>query len=508
MTLTDGGVWYQRTGVGEWRLCYTHPGMSMTQSQRRLPSGQRLWSAGLFALALFTLVRSLIWASVNPPFNIGDETAHLHYVMQLRNNGALPVFKYGPDCEPDPVSTPPDPAALSYIAERGYGGWPGWTTRPYESYQPPLYYLTAALVALPLAKDDARGTLYAGRMLSALLATLTVVVAAFAMRELTGRPGTALAATAVIASVPTFGFFGGSLNNDNLLNLISAAFLLVAIRTLRTPGTMLLRGALLMGVLAGGGVLTKATAAILLPVGVLTVALAGWLLVPGGLFAALRRPEYWRAVAVPGVALVAGWLVVAGWYMVRSMQVYGDLFGTANQVQYGWICMGPTIMSGGWAGLPRYLMSLALLTPGSFLAKFGWGDEGVSATVYYAAIIPVLALVSYMAVRWLVKSWAGITAYRRAAIVVMAALTALNLAVWIGFNVVHQFQPVGRYLYVSLIPIAGFLAVGVLHFRAPGWFRTALLVVVIVGMAVLTVHGYMFAGSGTINQEAVQLARG
>ena len=100
--------------------------------------------------------------------------------------------------------------------------WPGWTTRPYESYQPPLYYLAAALVALPLPQDDARGTLYAGRMLSALMVTLTVVATGFAMRELTGRPGLALAATAMIASVPTFGFFGGSLNNDNLLNLVAA----------------------------------------------------------------------------------------------------------------------------------------------------------------------------------------------------------------------------------------------------------------------------------------------
>jgi hypothetical protein len=61
---------------------------------------------------------------------------------------------------------------------------------------------------------------------------------------------------------------------------------------------------------------------------------------------------------------------------------------------------------------------------------------------------------------------------------------------------------------MALIPIAGFLALGVLRFRAPGWFRTALLVTVIVGMAALTIHGYMFAGSGTINQEAVLLARG
>jgi hypothetical protein len=99
--------------------------MSTTLLQGRLLAGRKLWRAGLFALALFALVRSLIWASVNPPFNIGDETAHLHYVMQLRSNGALPVFKYAPDCEPDPVSTPPDPAALAYIAERGYGVWPG-----------------------------------------------------------------------------------------------------------------------------------------------------------------------------------------------------------------------------------------------------------------------------------------------------------------------------------------------------------------------------------------------
>jgi hypothetical protein len=386
--------------------------------------------------------------------------------------------------------------------------WPGWTTRPYESYQPPLYYLAVALVALPLPTDDAQGTLYAGRMLSAVMVTLTVLATGFAMRELTGRPGLALATTAVIASVPTFGFFGGSLNNDNLLNLVAAVFLLVAIRTLRTPGTMLVRGALLMGALAGVGVQTKVTAAALLPVGLLTVALGAWLVVRGNLFAALRRAEFWRALVLPVIVFLAGWVVVAGWYMARSLQVYGDLFGTANEVQYGDVCWGPTIMSDGWAGLPRYMVSLALMTPSTFLARFGWGDEGVSTTLYYVAILPMMLLAAYMGVRWLLSSWHNMAAYRRAAIVVMGALAALNLVGWLGFNLIHQYQPVGRYLYMALIPIAGFLALGVLRFRAPGWFRTALLVTVIVGMAALTIHGYMFAGSGTINQEAVLLARG
>src|SRR5205807_2676275 len=77
----------------------------------------RLWRTGLFALALFTLIRSGIWVVVNPPFNAGDETAHLMYIMQLRDTGALPVYKFTPppDCTPSPDSTPADPFASKLI---------------------------------------------------------------------------------------------------------------------------------------------------------------------------------------------------------------------------------------------------------------------------------------------------------------------------------------------------------------------------------------------------------
>ncbi len=151
------------------------------------------------------------------------------YVMQLRNTSALPVFKFAPDCSAGYNSTPPDPAALSLITRSGYALVVPFTIQPYESYQAPLYYLSAALLAAPLAPDDALGTLYAARLLSTILAVITVLIAAHAFLELTGRRDVAIGAAALMASIPTFGFFGGIANNDNMLNLFAATTALASI---------------------------------------------------------------------------------------------------------------------------------------------------------------------------------------------------------------------------------------------------------------------------------------
>src|SRR5262249_39701860 len=132
-----------------------------------------------------------------------------------------------------------------------------FTIKPYESYQPPLYYVAAALAALPLAPDDALGTLYASRVVSALLVTATVIISAYAVRELTLKPWLGLAVGALVAAMPTFGFFGGLANTDNMLNLFAAATALAALRLLRVPGGRLVSGSLLLGALAGGALLSK-----------------------------------------------------------------------------------------------------------------------------------------------------------------------------------------------------------------------------------------------------------
>ena len=78
-----------------YALCYTWCAMASTefpdQTEKNTISN-RQWHAGVIVLVLFILAKSLVWAFVNPPLNVGDESAHLAYIMQVRNGVPLPVF--------------------------------------------------------------------------------------------------------------------------------------------------------------------------------------------------------------------------------------------------------------------------------------------------------------------------------------------------------------------------------------------------------------------------------
>jgi 4-amino-4-deoxy-L-arabinose transferase-like glycosyltransferase len=473
------------------------------------------WQAELIALALFMLAKSLIWAFINPPFNTGDESAHLAYIMQVRNNNALPIFKYAPNCSSGENTTPPDPSTLALIQSSGYAQLAPFTAQPYESYQPPLYYLAAALVASPLPKNDAVGTLYAARALSALLVAVTVVIFAYAVRELTLRPGLSLAVALFVSSIPTFGFIGGMVNNDNMLNLFAAATLLACLRIIRTPQTMLIPGSLLLGLLAGGGLLSKASALALVPVALLAILLAAILLVHGEqteqvgwrtvVSQLLHTKAFWRKAIWGVIAFGVCLFTVAGWNMVRNLTEYGDLTGTANQLLYGSRCLGPTIIEGGLGQLPRYLMSLALLTPFSFIANFGWGDENTGITLYYVIILPVLMASIYFALRWLRRHLAGLSIAQKMGLLVLVVLVLTNLVIWIGFNFTMQYQPTGRYLYMAILPIAGLWFLGLAAFPGGQRTRNLLVIAAIVALNVLTFQGWLFAGTGWMATHAAQL---
>ncbi len=467
----------------------------------------------MLALVLFTLAKSLVWAFVNPPLNVGDESAHLMYIMQVRNNAAIPVFKFAPDCSAGEDSTPPEPTTLAYLEASGYTRLAPFTARPYESYQPPLYYLTVALAAAPLATDDVEGTLYAGRSISAVLVAITVLFFALAVRELTARPLLSLAVALLVSSVPTFGFFGGVLNNDGMLNLFAAATLLVCLRTIRTPITMLVPGGLLLGALAGGALLTKASGAVLVPVGLFAQLLAALRLPDEDgdegqsltLISRLRAGSIWRRLVLPGVLYGAAALGIAGWMMVSNLGEYGDLFGTANTVRYGAQCWGPTIIANGWGEVPRYLMSLALLTPFSFLATFGWGDESIGVSLYYVTLLPLLLVCAYVSARWLRRHFAGLSVGQKMGLAVLASCVAANLVLWISFNFTIQYQPTGRYLYMALLPIGGFLSIAIVAAPPNLRLRLWLFVAVLVLLHGLTLLGWLFAGTGWMAWHAAQL---
>src|SRR5207249_2321881 len=85
---------------------------------------------------------SFLWVVGIRPLNAPDEPAHLQAVMQVRKQHILPeiYFDFSKSTEQEVVLTPGDPAVRDYAAQNGIS----YTTTPYESRQPPLYYLGAA----------------------------------------------------------------------------------------------------------------------------------------------------------------------------------------------------------------------------------------------------------------------------------------------------------------------------------------------------------------------------
>jgi hypothetical protein len=479
---------------------------------------RRLWRVGLFALALFTLLRGVVWVVVNPPLNAGDEAGHLMYVMQVRNTGALPTFEFGPDCNPTTTSTPPDPATLQLVRDRGYAQVVSFTEMAYESFQSPLYYLICALFAIPLAPTDALGVLYTARLVSVVLTVATVVLSAYALRELTTKTWLALGGAAIIASIPSFGYLGSIVTNDNMLDVFAAAVAFVALRVMRRPSTTLVPGSLLLGALTGGAFLSKASGIGLAPVALLAIAFglhasstegAWWPDATGWwdrFLGNLKNSVFWGRMAKLYAIFLVGLLAVAGWCMIRNQVEYHDILASTNHAKYIAICWGPTIMSGGLAQLPRYLLSLLLLTPFSYLATFGWGDESIGLTAYYAIILPFLLIDIYAATRWLKRHWQRISAFQQMGLLVLAFDVIIAVLIFLSINITTQYYPVGRFLYISALPLGGFLAMGLLMPSSNRNLKLVLLLAVLIALNALTIGGYMLAGTGWMATHTAQQA--
>ncbi|MFQ3535032.1 MAG: glycosyltransferase family 39 protein [Aggregatilineales bacterium] len=121
-----------------------------------------------------------------------------------------------------------------------------------------------------------------------------------------------LAAIFLLASIPTFIHISSSINDDNLVTLMSALCVYLCARAL--TGDLSLRNTLLIGLSAGAGWLSKQHGVALLGYVTLT-ALLGMLWRAWPFRFALR----FTLIAFGGAALVVGW------WLVRNGILYGDL---------------------------------------------------------------------------------------------------------------------------------------------------------------------------------------
>ncbi|MFN8448861.1 MAG: glycosyltransferase family 39 protein [Anaerolineae bacterium] len=280
----------------------------------------------LYAILAAYLVLATVYSVVTPVFEASDELWHYPMVQYLATHGlALPVQ---------------DPAVTT-----------AWRQ---EGSQPPLYYLVAAVITSPIDTSDLdvirrqnphadigvirpdgnanmivhhadleafpwHGitlAVHIARFFSVLLGLGTVIVTFRLGRELfPQRPEVALGAAALNAFLPMFLFISGSVNNDNLSNLLGNLLLLLIVLLLKAERPPRYRMYALVGIVAGASLLAKLNLGFLIPL----VALA--------LLVISLRFRDWRPLVVGGLISGGLTILIAGWWYLRNFQLYGDPTG-------------------------------------------------------------------------------------------------------------------------------------------------------------------------------------
>jgi hypothetical protein len=199
-------------------------------------------------------VLSFSWALATAPLQGPDESDHIAYVEHLAETGNIPSASTGSSAYAsdeagalgtgysrmyqNPLARPP----WSSSAEKAYQGFED--TLPDSGREngdgpnavgknPPLYYALGAAV-WKLTPGGFFGHVFVLRALTGLMFLVTVAFAWLMAGELFGpRMLPRTVTTAVVALLPMDGFMSGIVNTDSLLATIWAAFLWLALRTVR-----------------------------------------------------------------------------------------------------------------------------------------------------------------------------------------------------------------------------------------------------------------------------------
>lgn len=335
-----------------------------------------------------------------------------------------------------------------------YGGIESTPEANYNqlAQHPPLYYEAMAVVlrglrALTPGMPAVTTELAFLRLINALLIASLPLAAYLATRRLGGAQAAGVAAAALSLAVPQLTHIGASINNDNLLTLLSAwlAVLLIGV----AKGDLRGRTALLVGVLEGLALLTKGFAFMYIPwIGLVY------------LVAFLRhRSQRRQALVGLGTAAISS-AALSAWFWIGNVVRTGKVAPTTEDLHYSSARRPPGFE-------PRL---------GWFARRFGawfperfWGSMGG-----YAANLPRLlvgiataVLVALIAVA-LVRPARGPGARRSTRVDLAVALSPVAILsgyIWLrayGLYARSSLTPFiqGRYLFSVIVPIMGAAAIG------------------------------------------------
>ena len=469
-------------------------------------------ASGLVLVTLLWAGLLLGWAQLTPLYRAADEPTHVDLVLRLADGGSyaapgtlqvdpqvrasFPLAGLSSAERPELAALYPLPYASTDVpardasfdelpADRALPPFPNQMTQ-----HPPLYYLLLAgqTHLLPGFSDwSFPHQLGALRLLSALLLLPLPALTAACARRLGAGPAVQLTAALLPLAIPQLSHVGGSVNNDVLLVLLGAAAAVPLVAVSR--GDLSRRTAVVVGVLLGLALLTKAWA----------VGLLAWTGLAYGL--ALWRSAHRGRAVTSGLLAGAVAMAVGGWWWVANVVRFGalqpqgmDLF-PAREVD-------PDL----WAFTAGVLRRLTASTWGNF----GWLEVQLPEPVRVAAAL-VVVLGLALAV--------GRRSEGRAAMGVALAALCLQLAVVYQQSLKNYLRGgyfaglQGRYLYSFVAVVAVLVAVALCRLLpasrrelAPRLAVAAVLALLAVGVATALRGFWWPADEGLRRAVAVQAA--
>lgn len=367
----------------------------------------------LFVILLAGIVLSALFAA-KTPYGSGlnpDETAHYGYLRLMAANHGLVKF------------TPPPGGTLAEGAPE-----------PWETHQPPLYYL----LCLP-AYLLTNGNVFLIRLVSVVLQGATIALAFLAARDLfPKRSEIAPLTAAFVAFLPTQAQLGGAINNDALTTLVCAAVFWRLGRVVVRP--QCLRDAAALGALLGIGLWTKLSVFQLFPIVIVAYAIA-----------AQRKNLTWKRAASLCAAALGLSLLIASPWLIRNTVLYGDPLA-----QHIYLQTGPNHP-------PSFMMDLMHWSMGDYLRYTGirtfasfWiilPPNAIQPSPLILLVTVVLAVGGALgAYRWASRG-EGDEAEERAVVGLCWAGITLLVPFFVLF-ILQTFQAQGRYFLPALLPAA------------------------------------------------------
>jgi 4-amino-4-deoxy-L-arabinose transferase-like glycosyltransferase len=443
--------------------------------RRTLPRFLTRVPVAAWVCAAIAAVNGVCWAVTTPPYWVPDEIAGMGYVQYVAENGDVPRRGVSGDYSEEmytPVFTVEGrPTWLQAEHRRIFEDLEGnlSRTRPgqaaYLANYPPLYYGLAGIPYRIAYEATFLDRVFAARLMSALLAGVTVLFIFMFLRELLPRTPWAWAVGGLaVAFQPMFGFMSGGVNNDNLLYTAAAALFFLMARAFRRG--LNTRLGVAIGVAIAVGLLAKQSFLGLVPGAVVGLGLVAWQ-ARGEARRAARKGAF-AALAV-GLLPWFAWLVVGNLVLDRATSDTGgitssqvnELANVSGHLSYLWQAFLPRLpFMEDFFG--SYYPPFEVYFKG-FIGRFGWAEYSFSLTFQRVALA-FFALLVVLAGRELWRRRESIRARWREALTYTVMFCGLLLLIEIAAYRYHlsflgQYFEQGRYLLPLLALYGAFVAV-------------------------------------------------